>query len=202
MHGAWCTRAAMTYRFYWYMATRGWIKQIYNVAIIWLQLSACWLCHSVAKIMHSIYVFIMHCKDASQKPKIWSIAIYANNFMITRNEQFGVELLWVDLVLDPEAVAYEFYGWLLALCGWLAGLSRSRLSWASDGWLWLRKLTAAYGSLCPLRSRDCLQPLHWPMWCRCETHSLIETWSDDNSHKNYYGTRTFELLWTLLFLEL
>jgi len=26
--------------------------------------------------------------------------------------------------LDPEAVAYKFYGWLRALCGWLAGLTK------------------------------------------------------------------------------
>jgi len=26
--------------------------------------------------------------------------------------------------LDPEAVAYKFYDWLRALCGWLAGLTK------------------------------------------------------------------------------
>ena len=26
--------------------------------------------------------------------------------------------------LDPEAVAYEFFGWLMALYGWLAGLAK------------------------------------------------------------------------------
>jgi len=29
----------------------------------------------------------------------------------------------LGLIVDPEAVAYEFYGWLMALYGWLAGLS-------------------------------------------------------------------------------
>jgi len=30
----------------------------------------------------------------------------------------------VGLGVDSKAVAYKFYGWLTALCGWLAGLSR------------------------------------------------------------------------------
>jgi len=32
-------------------------------------------------------------------------------------------LLEQDLYIDPEAVAYKFYGWLRALCVWLAGLT-------------------------------------------------------------------------------
>ena len=39
----------------------------------------------------------------------------------------------VRYCLDPQAVAYEFYGWLMALCGWLAGLSRGLDEQATAG---------------------------------------------------------------------
>jgi len=28
------------------------------------------------------------------------------------------------LGVDNKAIAYKFYGWLMALCGWLAGLTK------------------------------------------------------------------------------
>jgi len=36
----------------------------------------------------------------------------------------GLLLCRVASQLDPEAMAYKFYGWLRALCGWLAGLTK------------------------------------------------------------------------------
>ena len=78
----------------------------------------------------------------------------------------------------------------------------SRLSWASDGWLWLRKLMATYVHSVHVTFYN---PYIRPMWCHCETHSLRETWSDDNSHKNsdrlwnsnFWTSLNFIISWAL-----
>jgi len=45
-------------------------------------------------------------------------------------------------LLDPEAVVYKFYGWLWALCGWLAGLTKQSTAGYGlglhGGLLWLK----------------------------------------------------------------